>query len=109
MTLQELIDALSAEDPTQVCRLGFGSPHSYRGDYAQLAVEPAADVTVGEMLAAINGALGSTYEGYKGGDYVMSEYVSVFLAQYGECGEEIGPFLLRFMLGRDPFESEEQG
>jgi hypothetical protein len=50
------------------------------------------------MLQNALEALGSTYTGYKGGDYLMTEYTSCYIANYGECGEEIGPILLSYML-----------
>ena len=99
MTLDELIHALEAEDPTAVLPLGFTNAHSYRGYYEQLAFEPTADVTVGEMLAAARSALGATFEGYKGGSYTMLGWTDCWLAEEGHgAGEEIGPILLTLLL-----------
>lgn len=98
MTLEELISALEQCNPETVVPRGFHHPHSWRGDYAQLAFEPAKDVTVGSMLACAKEALGSTYVGYKGGHYVMDAYSDVYLAGYSTCGEELGPSLLEYML-----------
>ena len=98
MTLGELIGALEAEDSNLVLPDGFRSPHSYRGYYDQLAFEPAKDVKVGEALALAESALGATYGGWKGGDFTMDEHTEVNLAVFGECGEEIGPTLLRLMI-----------
>ena len=100
MYLEELIEALEAADPEQTVPVGFGNPHSYRGDYSDLAFQPAANVTVASMLSAAREALGSTYHGYKGGAYTMHEYSRVWLAWYGETGESIGPVLLSYMLGK---------
>ena len=94
MTLGELIAQLESVEPTRCLRLGFHRPHSYRGYYDELAFEPCADISVGEMLAAARSALGSTYQGYKGGDFTMGEYTEVWLAERGDCGETIGPILL---------------
>jgi hypothetical protein len=71
MTLNELIRYLEKEDPKKVVAIGFNNPHSYRGYYEDLAFEPAKNITVGEMLDCAKGALGKTYEGYKGGEYKM--------------------------------------
>ena len=101
-SLQDLIDALKAADPDRVLPLGFKRPHSYRGYYEDLAFEPAAGVRVGDMLAAARGAVGETFGGWKGGEYVMSEYSTVWLAYRGRCGETVGPFLLALMLGAPP-------
>jgi hypothetical protein len=98
MTLGELITMLEQEDPKRVVKHGFDNPHSYRGYYHDLAFEPAFNVPVGEMLAAARSALGATYEGYKGGDYTMSDYTDCWLASYGDCGETIGALLVSLML-----------
>lgn len=102
MYLGELISFLEKRDPSTSMPLGFGRPHSYRGDYSNVAFRPVRDTTVGEMLQAARSALGTTYHGYKGGDYEMHEYVKCHLAAWGECGEEIGPLLLAFMCGETP-------
>ena len=98
MTLGELIAALEKLDPDLVVPFGFHHPHSYRGYYDQLAFEPRENVTVGSMLADAREALGTTYEGWKGGDYTMSEWTDVWLAQEGSTGETIGPHFLGLIL-----------
>lgn len=98
MTLEELITALESHDQAKVVPHGFANPHSYRGDYCDLAFEPAANVTVGSMLNAARSALGETFQGYKGGDYTMADYTDCWLAEWGCCGETIGPLLLKLML-----------
>ncbi len=97
MTLSELIAALEKAEPG-VLREGFGNPHSYRGYYECVAFEPQARVTVQSCLDAAREALGSRYEGYKGGEFKMKEYTDVYIAHYGCCGDEIGDRLLRYML-----------
>lgn len=99
MILKELIEFLEARDPDIEVPLGFHNPHSYRASYNELAFEPLPNTTVGEMLSSAVEALGSTYEGYKGGDFLMGEYTEVNLAEWGDVGEEIGPVLLRYMVG----------
>ena len=99
MTLGELIEALKAEDPELVVPSGFSGPHSYRGFYHDLAFEPVRGATVGSMLACAKRALGTTYTGWKGGDFEMGEHTEVWLAEWGDCGETIGPTLLRLMIG----------
>ena len=99
MYLEELIAFLEACDPAIVVPLGFHEPHSYRGDYSCLAFEPKENTTVGAMLACARDALGKTYEGYKGGSFTMEGHADVYLSEYGTTGEEIGPVLLRYMVG----------
>ncbi len=100
MTLGELIAALEAADPRLVLPEGFSNPHSWRGDYSELAFEPAAYVTVDSMLDAARSALGTTYGGYKGGDYEMTADTDCWIAAWGSSvdSETIGPRLLRLML-----------
>jgi hypothetical protein len=101
MNLRTLIAALEAADPTKVVPVGFHRPHSYRGYYENLAFEPKADVTVAEMLACAKSALGQTFQGYKGGDYTMGEYTTVWVCHEGTSfGDGIGPVLLSYMLGQ---------
>lgn len=80
--------------------MGFGRPHSYRGYYEQLAFEPVLATSVKAMLVAAESAIGTTYQGWKGGDFTMDEYTSVWLALEGDGGgETLGRLLLSLMLG----------
>lgn len=101
MYLKNLIAKLEEQPQDKVCKLGFSSPHSYRGYYDELAFEPARDVTVASMLKCAKESLGSTFRGYKGGKYKMHEYTQCWLANFGQNGETIGPYLLRFILGEE--------
>lgn len=100
MTLGELITALESADQSRVVPVGFTHAHSYRGYYDELAFEPAQEVTIASMLECAKGALGKVFTGYKGGEYQMSEWTPVWLANYGSTGEGIGPVLLAYMMGR---------
>lgn len=100
MTLGELIAALKAV-PNQngLVPWGFGQPDSYRGYYEQVAFEPLENVTIASMLAAAESALGATFQGYKGGDYLMDEYTECWIAEYGRRGgDQIGETLLKYMV-----------
>jgi hypothetical protein len=88
-----------------VLPLGFHGPHSWRGDYSELAFEPAENIPVAAMLAAARSALGATFEGYKGGSYEMYPGTPCWVAWYGEgAGETIGRWMLCLLLaaGRRP-------
>ena len=99
MMLEDLIAVLEAEDPKKVVPHGFEHPHSYRGYYSELAFEPATDVTVADMLEDAKSALGTTYTGWKGGDYTMTGSTDCYLSEEGRAsGETISPLLLWFML-----------
>lgn len=101
MILRELIEYLEKEDQNKIVTMGFSNPHSYRGIYRELAFEPTINIAVSDMLKAAKSAMGETYTGYKGGDFTMNEYTNVHLAEYGNCGEEIGYILLNYMLRKD--------
>jgi hypothetical protein len=64
--------------------------HSYRGYYSDLALESSDEpITVSDLLSTLRLALGKTYGGYKGGDYVMGEDTPLWNAAYGDCGRAI--------------------
>jgi len=99
MNLGDIITRLEAADPQQVVPHGFHNPHSYRGDYYDLAFEPVTNITVADMLEAARSAVGATYQGWKGGDFRMNEYDWCWLSEEGTAsGETISPLLLQFML-----------
>ena len=100
MRLNELIKRLEAADPTHTVRWGFGEPASYRGYYEDVAFVPAEDTTVGEMLQHARGALGQTFEGYKGGEYLCNDYTDCWISHWGttERAQKLGHTLLDYML-----------
>jgi hypothetical protein len=101
MTLGELITALEAADPNQVVSHGFHNPHSYRGDYYDLAFEPAQNVTVASMLEAARTALGTTYQGWKGGDFTMDADTWCWLSEQGTAScDNISSLLFTLMLSQ---------
>ena len=98
MRLGELIDWLKAQDQELYVKDGFGSPHSDRGDYSELAFTPKPEAKIGDMLAHAKSAVGNTFTGWKGGEYKMDTYVSVYIGEYGECGEEITNIHFKYWL-----------
>ena len=82
MSLGGLIKALESCPEGTVFKEGFSNPHSYRGDYYELAVEPDYDVTREGMLACLRSVLNTELTGYKGGEFLMDEDVDVYLASY---------------------------
>lgn len=84
MTLGELIAVLRVQPPEREIT-GLSHPHSYRGYYRDLAFEPTdGTVTVRELLEVCErGCMGRTFEGYKGGDFVMGEQTPVWIARWG--------------------------
>lgn len=106
MRLGELIKILRSADPDLVIRWGFGAPHSYRGNYVELAFDPAENVTVGSMLTHAESALNKQFTGYKGGEFLMDEHTDVWIANSWDGRDDeqtqcVGQMLLNYMLGKD--------
>lgn len=93
MRLGDLIKSLETRPEDSWLRFDFCgiSPidvDSYRGFYEDLALVPSefnqsSDVTVGSFLPTLKRAVGETFEGWKGGDYVMDEKTLLWVAQRG--------------------------
>lgn len=89
MSLGDLIAALDeapeswrVETPE---RVGIGRPHSYRGYYEDLAFQPEATApSVADARAMARECLGKTFEGYKGGDFQMSDKTALWISGYGD-------------------------
>lgn len=63
-----------------------GEVESYRGYYSDLAFVPdSAAHTAEVVLSDLKSALGETFEGYKGGDFVMQDNTPLWIAPYGQC------------------------
>lgn len=62
---------------------------SYRGYYDQLALGFTTDqdqaASVEDILKKCKEADGSIFQGYKGGDYVMTRETNLWLSNYGTC------------------------
>ena len=84
------LDKLEWDRPVEF--VGGGSPrspHSYRGYYSDLSFEHGGEINAKELLAMCRDALGRSFEGYKGGDFVMKEDTPLWAAPYGCCGPAI--------------------
>lgn len=84
MKLREVIEILERRDPDQVVHVGFAAPNSYRGYYDSIAFTPAIYTTVGAMLAHARSAVGTTFHGYKGGEYTMTLDTDCYVAAWGD-------------------------
>lgn len=100
MTLGELIDALDAIEPATQIEFDFGYMQptkldSWRGNYFELALGyetttfPHNEPTVGSLLAICRDALGKTFMGWKGGDYLSSRDSEVWVDNRGEYSETL--------------------
>lgn len=92
MTLGELVSTLKRKDPETSIKFDFvhfrpdGTIHSYRGDYAQIALGYGTDgdPKVGQILKLCEDAIYKDFTGYKGGEYTTSEKTPVFVAKKDE-------------------------
>lgn len=61
---------------------------SYRGYYSDLAIEYSLNkkdgLTVNQLIKKLKQAIGKTFIGYKGGEFVMHEGTVVWLGNYGK-------------------------
>lgn len=94
ITLGQLIKLLEAANPDAVVQFDDGSypdkGMSYRGYYSDLAFDSCREPkTVRAFLEECRSLLGSVQEGYKGGDYTMTEGTPLWCAEYGCCGKAV--------------------
>ena len=67
-----------------------GDLDSYRGYYADLAFQPTSTIeTADKVLVRLKLAHGSTFEGYKGGEFLMDGDTPLWVAHYGSTGRAI--------------------
>lgn len=90
MTLGEVILTFKNMDKNALM-YGLSDPHSYRGYYCDLAVEnyTCGQKTVEDTLGMFEDCLGAKFEGYKGGDFIMTKNTPVWVAVYGCCGQKL--------------------
>lgn len=89
LTLGSAIAALSSLDRAILIGVDTGGGvrelDSYRGYYSDLAFRPSGEATpIGVVLDALQAALGQTFQGYKGGDFLMHEKTPLWLSPYGD-------------------------
>lgn len=96
LTFGQATAALATLSPTLPVRFDYQSTApksamSYRGYYSDLAFDEvvAGTITVGDFLKECMKALGETFTGYKGGEFLMDEQTPLWVAEYGNCGRAI--------------------
>lgn len=101
ITLGELISLLREQDPSRYIRFDFGTAvptqcDSYRGSYDEIALgyrlsgydcnsTGLAEPKVKETLAELERAVGSTFTGWKGGDYIMTKDTPIWAENPGNA------------------------
>ncbi len=90
--IKEIVELLRLQDQEKSVYFDFlnfrptGEVDSYRGYYSDLAIEWGGDCDckVEDLVKVLDSAIGKTYEGYKGGEHIMSEDTKVWVSNYGE-------------------------
>lgn len=96
LTLGDMIDSLAVIDQTAHLRFAFGlfevgELASYRGYYDELALSFESDTrgkpvrTVGEVKVMLEAAVGKTFTGWKGGEFLMNRATPLWAARRGEA------------------------
>jgi hypothetical protein len=98
LTLGGLLEILSSANPQ--ARVIFedettpSQPHSYRGYYSDLAFEPITIDTLHDAVTAkdlhdllTTTALGKSFTGYKGGEFVMDKDTPLWRSEYGDASD----------------------
>jgi hypothetical protein len=89
MLLESWIATLAILDPDALIEMEDGTTPvcltSYRGYYEDLALDynHSRPVTVGVLLDDARKAVGATFEGYKGGDFIMRGDTRVWVSEWG--------------------------
>lgn len=88
LTLGRLIETLAATRPDKevfIDQGGYpGALGSYRGYYEDLAFSKQPDpISAAELLDRCMEAMGTVFEGYKGGDYTAHDKAALWLSDYG--------------------------
>ena len=94
MKLIKLIEILQKANPDADVRYDFCgfSPcgiDSWRGSYDLLALgySERERIIAGALVELLQSAIGKTFHGYKGGEYIMSESTEVWIDNAGHCTE----------------------
>ena len=101
MYLYKLVEWLKEQDPEAVVRDGFGPSHEDRSGFHHIGFDPVAETTVGQMLIVAKAAMGATFTGWQGSDFMeftANEYTPCHIGEYGTCGEEISSAHLKLWL-----------
>lgn len=90
MNIGQLLDALGKFDQAEVLQNAPINPHSYRGYYNHLSMEPTVSkMAIGKFVTNLNQCMGQTYIGWKGGEYTMNFDCELFVAYEGSCGVNV--------------------
>ena len=89
MTIGSILGALADLPHDYATPYGWDECDSYRGFYEELRVNRTT-ATIATMRAVLERAIGGTFVGYKGGEYVMTRHSGVWVtSDYSTTGDPI--------------------
>lgn len=88
LTLGQLVSFLENINGSRIVEFDHGlspiSPHSYRGHYSDLALESHDKPTTAvHLLRSVKRIVGRELEGYKGGEFLMTNDTPLWNSEYG--------------------------
>lgn len=70
--------------------IGLENPHSYRGYYSDLSLEPSPKgQPISDLILELESVYNTHLTGYKGGEFLMDKLVPVWVAYYGNTGVKL--------------------
>lgn len=92
LCLGDFLSQLRDADPEATIPLA--NPHSYRGYYSDLALEPTpgAPIKVWQLINQLSDVIDTELTGYKGGEFLMSADTPLWVAHYGCTGQALISF-----------------
>ncbi len=90
--LGDFLSQLRDADPEATIPLA--NPHSYRGYYSDLALEPVngAPIKVWQLINQLSDVIDTELTGYKGGEFMMSADTPIWVANHGCTGAALVGF-----------------
>lgn len=103
MTIESALEELDKFPDDYVTDYGWVEAYSYRGFYQELSVDEGR-TTIAQCKEVLQTAVGGTFIGYKGGEFVMKMSTGVWLAPWGDTGIPLTKDRFRLMR----FEAEQE-
>jgi hypothetical protein len=69
LAVKEFLENVQATDPNFEFVNAFNNPHSWRGEYSEIAFQSAYLLTSADMLECVDRAITEKFYGWKGGEY----------------------------------------
>lgn len=90
--LGDFLDILRMADPEELIPLA--NPHSYRGYYSDLALEPVDDepIKIWQLINQLSDVIDTELTGWKGGEFLMSADTPIWVAPEGTTGAALVGF-----------------